>query len=406
MSLLQKFPSSEFPVIVCEKMVIRPKTTSIKWNRYNRITEVALVGRYGDSIRTSIEGGLHGAVTYYTVTIGTSDVAWVYEINVGGVLHVGLAPRNQVLTTHEGVAVNRVLNTVAGDIIHFTLTSSNTLVIRHNRGYETTRRTYVHDVTAFNGSTLSIWASTSEESLMGVTVLEDLTHTQEITTTGEAVATTTDGKTIVDFDGSAGVVKVEATPMNYTPVADDVESHLAAIDSALGIISGSGACAECVSVDLVPTNYSAAMQTVEQHLVGINDAFGAISTGQIENKTSGATVSIDTDGDIAMTGGVSYKIRAENSVTANVNLALDDYGVRITNTTITTVTLPAAATSVGKKYLIMRAYPTQSGEVWNAPVLSVVAGVGDNIEGDSSVGLFTDTRVELIADTTNSWRIV
>jgi hypothetical protein len=54
----------------------------------------------------------------------------------------------------------------------------------------------------------------------------------------------------------------------------------------------------------------------------------------------------------------------------------------------------------------MRAYPTQSGEVWNAPVLSVVAGVGDNIEGDSSVGLFTDTRVELIADTTNSWRIV
>jgi hypothetical protein len=178
MSLLQKFPSSEFPVIVCEKMVIRPKTTSIKWNRYNRITEVALVGRYGDSIRTSIEGGLHGAVTYYTVTIGTSDVAWVYEINVGGVLHVGLAPRNQVLTTHEGVAVNRVLNTVAGDIIHFTLTSSNTLVIRHNRGYETTRRTYVHDVTAFNGSTLSIWASTSEESLMGVTVLEDLTHTR------------------------------------------------------------------------------------------------------------------------------------------------------------------------------------------------------------------------------------
>jgi hypothetical protein len=148
------------------------------------------------------------------------------------------------------------------------------------------------------------------------------------------------------------------------------------------------------------------MQTVEQHLVGINDAFGAISTGQIENKTSGATVSIDTDGDIAMTGGVSYKIIAENSVTANVNLALDDYGVRITNTTITTVTLPAAATSVGKKYLIMRAYPTQSGEVWNAPVLSVVAGVGDNIEGDSSVGLFTDTRVELIADTTNSWRIV
>ncbi len=132
-----------------------------------------------------------------------------------------------------------------------------------------------------------------------------------------------------------------------------------------------------------------------------------VSAGDsITNTTSGASVSATSDGDIIHAGGVSYKVENNTSAVVTITLAKDQHIVLVSNTTTTGILLPSAVDNPGKKYIIIRNYPVQGGEVWKSPVLIINTSGSDTIEGESSFGIPAGADIHLMSDGIDNWRIL
>lgn len=121
------------------------------------------------------------------------------------------------------------------------------------------------------------------------------------------------------------------------------------------------------------------------------------------NTASGASITIDDDGNTFIDGGLSYKVTDITAAIANVNLALDQNIVTISNAAILTVTLPPITTQ-GKTYTIIRNYPLQGGETWQSPALLVLPDGTDTIDGLASQGVPVDATVHLVSDGMSTWK--
>lgn len=123
--------------------------------------------------------------------------------------------------------------------------------------------------------------------------------------------------------------------------------------------------------------------------------------------TSGSSfVNVESDGNININGGVNYKCENITSPVVSITLRLDNFAVMISNTLTTSVVLPSASDAPCQYYSIIRNYPVQVGEIWQNPVLSIIANKLDTIEGLPSCGIPPDSNIQVMSDGLFTWKIM
>ena len=133
---------------------------------------------------------------------------------------------------------------------------------------------------------------------------------------------------------------------------------------------------------------------------------GGGPTDQIfNNNILGITIE-DTIDNAIFNVGVSYPVKNITSAMGNYIMEIRDYMVLISNNVTTIVYLPAASAKAGKKYIIVRNYPMQGGEVWSNPALRIIPDGTDCIEFDNFVGIPPYSDIQLISDGIERWRIL
>jgi hypothetical protein len=173
MSAIQKFSNSEFPTIYCNKLVINPSTTKLKWNPAKKNTGILVLG-VTDTAKTISHGEERGIISNTGFVVGTDSNAWYYDIKETVMLHVGMAPITQNFSTVVGTAVDQLIKVTEGDKIRFTLKLVSTLSVRHERGDGTVLGITNHNMTAFTGKTMYPWVSTVSSDTMIVKIMEDI----------------------------------------------------------------------------------------------------------------------------------------------------------------------------------------------------------------------------------------
>lgn len=384
-----KFPTSEFPTIICTNIKIKPETTPYKWSIINKNPSVIVSGAL-DTARTVAIGGEKGVIGNIPFIIGTDEKFWVYNIFVSGEMYVGVALETQDFTTVDGTIVNKLLKVTEGDRIRFKLTLSNTLIIRHETGTGLQLGTFMFDLTINMGQTIYYWASTTNNNTMSVKVLNDICIGVDVSPDGtlnftsninNGSATITTGKLNVDdlmLDGNTISTSTPNTDINIIP-------------------DGTGEV--LLKSDPVSVLGAATKQYVDFVVGGNSD------NKIINNNNLGITVEDNLD-NAFFDVGVSYSVKNVTSAVAMYNLELRDYMVLISNSVITMVNLPPVTLRPGKKYIIVRNYPVQVGEIWSNSVLKIIPDGVDCIEFNNSIGVPPYSDIKLISDGIKNWRIL
>jgi hypothetical protein len=180
---IQKFSNSEFPTIYCNKLVINPITTPLKWNPAKKNPNVLVMGAI-DTVKTISLGVEHGIIAKTGSVIGTNSTAWYYEINETVLLHVGMAPITQDFTTVVGTAVDQLIKVTEGDKVRFSLTLASILSIRHEKSDGIVLGNTVHNMEAVTGQTMYPWVSTVSSNTMSVKIMEDVKFEIRVDPTG------------------------------------------------------------------------------------------------------------------------------------------------------------------------------------------------------------------------------
>lgn len=339
----QKFPSSEFPTIYCTKLIVKPSTTSLKWDPSKKAHDIFILGCV-DTAKTVVVGKENGILSNTGMTIGSDMKAWYYDINELTQLHVGLALANKNLNTTDGALVNQLVAVSNGDRVRFQLTTGGTFSIRHETGGGDSVITKFYNLSPHVGQIVYAWASTTSQNTMSVKIMDECDFITTVDPTGSVRMTGTNND-IVDFS-----------------IEDIVEN-----DGGGGSVSGDSS---------------------------------------ITNIFNDSKVEVENSGDIFLKGGISYKCENITDPVTSVTLGVDQFAVVISNATVLSVFLPAATGNDCQYYSVTRNYPLQGGEIWQTPVLSVFANGLDTIEGESSVGLPVDSNIQLMSDGLTTWRIM
>jgi hypothetical protein len=89
-----------------------------------------------------------------------------------------------------------------------------------------------------------------------------------------------------------------------------------------------------------------------------------------------------------------------------VILAANQHIINVSTSTITNIRLPAASAYVGRRYVVIRNYPFQTGETFVTPALHVTTAGGDTIGGGSGIGMPPNATIEIISDGSSKWLII
>ena len=194
-STLQKFSDAEFQTIYCTRLVVRPKTTPLKWSNAHKNENVELLGSLDIAKGPSLAGeqGVLGATGY---VIGTDGDKWIIDPFIEGTIYVGMAVVGQDLGTTIGVAVNKSIPAIEGDQLTFLLSTNSKLTITHTAGGKNTMSVY--DLSQFNGQQLYPWLSSSDGRSFSGRIRADLDFVTTVDPDGKSRMTAL-GNDIVDF---------------------------------------------------------------------------------------------------------------------------------------------------------------------------------------------------------------
>ena len=201
---ISKKSASSFPNVICNKLVIYPVTTTLKWDNEQKNKKINIVG--DSDVAKVVSGGVCGILADKGFMVGLESKTWYYEINLSTTIHVGMASKDQDFTTTTGVAVDQIVNVIEGDKILFTLTPASTLLVRHEKGNGIINGTKVYDMNAFIGQAMYPWVSTNSSSgSMMVKIMENFKFETYVDQYG-VVHMTGSKNAIVDFnlDGDGG----------------------------------------------------------------------------------------------------------------------------------------------------------------------------------------------------------
>jgi hypothetical protein len=345
MSDVRVFYESEFPTIHCTKLSVHPVTTDLKWDPSKRHPGLDILG-YIDTVKSIISEDTRGIIANTGYLIGSNESAWYFIINETSSMYFGVSLQNQDLSDINTVAIKQLLNVTQSDRVRVSLTTGSTMSIRHERRNGELINSYMFNMSQYNTQTLYPWVSSQRLDSMSVTIMQDVKFSIDVRTDG-----------LVRMSGSNN---------------DIIDFSLEDIYNNNGIPSGGG----------------------------------GPSSDIISNTVSGAYVKATEDGEIDMSGGVKYKCENIVSSVPTYILNKNQHIVIITNPVIINVQLPEVADlDRCRTYTVIRNYNLQIGETWQNPVLKVIPNPGDTIELGSHIGLPYHTKVELISDSINDWRI-
>lgn len=344
MSNIVQYTESSFPTIYCERLVVRPKTTTMRWSPITKHPSIILTGN-SNGAKAVYVGEERGIIAHIGYIIGTDSKDWILELHEDGIIHVGVSKADQSMYTIAGVAVDKQLDVKKGDIIELSLTTESTLSVKHSSCNNTRLGCQVFDLVGFIGQTLYPWVSTHKDHTMSVELFENV---QFVTT--------------VDTDG-----KVRMTGSN-TDIVD-------------------------FSVDDIYSNNPTVAPPVAP---GTDDRISS----------AGGNVTVLPNGQIFLDGGLRYKCTEITTATPNVQIEVDQMSVIISNSATTAVTLPEVQPQTCQRFIIVRNYPAQPGEVWNIPVLNLYPSGSDTIEGTSHIGIPEFTDIQVMSNGLSNWRIL
>jgi hypothetical protein len=346
MSSQQKPNERLYSVINCNRLVVYPTTTNLKWDPVKKAKDIIISGSL-DVARSRVIGEESGVLGAQGFEIGVMEKAWYFEVYEPGFMYFGMALGSQKLDTTEGVALKHYTNTERWTLVRFSLTTGGLVsVTQENRGDKDNSITKIYDLTPYMGQTLYIWASTTVTDTMSIKLLEDVVF-----------------ETTVDNDGSVRM-------------------------------SGK-------KVDIVDFNLS---QIIENNDGGV--PIGGTSASFISNALNDSKVQVENSGSITIRGGVSYSCENIGTGGPSITLTSKQFFVEISTPTITTINLPSTSTIGCQNFFIARKYPIQAGETWQAPVLNIVPTVGETICGDLSIGIPPMGIIQLFGDGVSTWRII
>ena len=199
----QKFPIAEFQTVYCNKLVVNPTTTLLKWNPAKKNTGILILGVV-DTAKTLSIGVERGIISRTGSVVGIDFMTWYYDIIDTTLLHVGMAPITQDFTTIVGTAVDQLINATERDKVRFTLTPSSTLTVRHESSDGSIVGITVHDMTAVTGQTMYPWVSTTLTNIMSVKIMDDVKFEMFITPDGSTQLEEVTGDTVRGIIDSGG----------------------------------------------------------------------------------------------------------------------------------------------------------------------------------------------------------
>lgn len=345
---ITKISDTSVDTLFCNRIIVRPPTTTLKWDPNRRNASFALLGST-DTAKTTTLPGDKGMLAAAPLVVGTSPLAWILSIYQGTTLNVGLASPTQSTSTSTGVAAARTLQVVEGDTIRFELTvgPSPSLLIRHETGGGAPKTSATIPLSQFIGQTLSPWMAAPPGSTVSALLLLDVELKFTVDTTGRSHVNgfTAD---IVDFS--------PATLQRNNP--ND-------------------------------TTWSA----------------GGGGGNSLVNENTTSTVVIQDSGIIYLDGALAYKSRNITTPDPSVAAAPDDYMLIASNPATTEILLPPILAGLSTSYIIKRNYPIQPGET-DTPVMVVSPTPPDTIDGELLLGIPAYGITKLLSDGVSMWSVI
>ncbi len=345
MTTITKFQNSEFPTIICNRLVVRPTTTTLKWNPDKKNINVTLTGAI-DTARCNITTVSAGILASLQLTMGATATVWYYIINITSIMHFGLALATQNLSTTLGPSFKVQISVTEGDLIRCILTTT-TVTLQRERLDGSIVVIQTWPVSTHIGQVLYPWISSNLGSTMSAKIMLDNTNFN--------ITTDPDGKS-------------RMTGTNNDIVDFNVENIVTNDPGSGGGVSG--------------------------------------PSDRIVNTGAGVSVIIDNSGSVNHLGGLTQNITNLTVGGPIVILAANQHIVNVSTPTITSVRLPAASAYVGRRYVIMRNYAFQTGETIANPALHITVTGGDTISGGSTIGMPPNATIQLISDGVSKWLII
>lgn len=159
--------------VYCSNLVINPKTTSIKWKVGNYRSGIKLLDG-GDVAVSTILKNSDGVIANEGFVVGEDTKTWYYCALIDSLINVGLAYKDQDLTSKDGINALELIDCKDNDNIRFELNKNGKLEIlqerKHNSIIKTIKK-YSHDLSKLQGEKLFPWVATTEKSQMSIKIL-------------------------------------------------------------------------------------------------------------------------------------------------------------------------------------------------------------------------------------------
>lgn len=169
MSYIQKYQYSEFPTIYCTELVVKPRTTVLKWNPARKDSDITVMGSL-DTIKSNIIGKYRGILGNKVFILGSESRKWYFDVYETVEMYVGMAASDHDINSIDAL-VSLYIKAVQSDRIIFTLTTTE-LIIQHMIISGKVRRTAIYPLTDLMNQQACIWACTTKEDTMSLKLME------------------------------------------------------------------------------------------------------------------------------------------------------------------------------------------------------------------------------------------